>query len=125
DGLTIDTAVTGGAASLQIGANANETMSVTIKDAQSTAIGAGGGAANLDAIASGLGSVGALTSTVAQNLIQSVDAAVSDISNNRSQLGAYQNRLEHTISNLGVTEENMTAAESRIRDVDMASEMGD
>ena len=48
---------------------------------------------------------------------------MSDVSNNRSQLGAYQNRLEHTIANLGVTQENMTAAESRIRDVDMASEM--
>ncbi|NLG36453.1 MAG: flagellin, partial [Clostridiales bacterium] len=41
----------------------------------------------------------------------------------RSKLGSYQNRLEHTINNLGTSAENLTAAESRIRDVDMAKEM--
>ena len=120
---TVITSANGGAASLQIGANANETMSVTITDSQSSAIGNGGGYANLNAVAGTLGTAGTLTSAVAQNLILSLDQAVSDVSNNRSQLGAYQNRLEHTIANLGVTQENMTAAESRIRDVDMASEM--
>jgi flagellin len=120
---TVITSATGGAASLQIGANANETMAVTINNSQATAIGAGGGYANLDQVASTLGTSGTLTTTVAENLIQSVDQAISDVSTNRSQLGAYQNRLEHTIANLGVTQENMTAAESRIRDVDMAAEM--
>jgi len=52
-----------------------------------------------------------------------VKAAINTVSNNRSALGALQNRLEHTINNLGVTNENMTAAESRIRDTDMAKEM--
>ncbi|TME26416.1 MAG: flagellin FliC, partial [Chloroflexi bacterium] len=56
-------------------------------------------------------------------MILSLDQAVSDVSNNRSQLGAYQNRLEHTIANLGVAQENLTASQSRIRDVDMAAEM--
>ena len=123
DTLTVDTSATGGAATLQIGANANQTMSVLVSDMQSTAIGNGGGYANLDAAASGLGTPGALTSAVAQNLMQSLDSAITDVSNQRSQLGAYQNRLEHTISNLGVTQENLTASESRIRDVDMAAEM--
>jgi flagellin len=45
------------------------------------------------------------------------------VSAERAKLGAYQNRLEHTINNLGTASENLTAAESRIRDVDMAKEM--
>jgi flagellin len=52
-----------------------------------------------------------------------LDDAISAVSAQRSQLGAYQNRLEHTINNLGTSSENLTAAESRIRDVDMAKEM--
>lgn len=55
--------------------------------------------------------------------IASIKTAINTVSTNRSALGALQNRLEHTINNLGVTTENMTAAESRIRDVDMAAEM--
>ncbi|MGI6555698.1 MAG: flagellin, partial [Bacillota bacterium] len=49
--------------------------------------------------------------------------AIEAVSTERSKLGAYQNRLEHTINNLGTSAENLTAAESRIRDVDMAKEM--
>ena len=48
---------------------------------------------------------------------------MAHVSAQRSQLGAWQNRLEHTINNLGTSSENLTAAESRIRDVDMAQEM--
>ncbi|MCK8816027.1 hypothetical protein MWH28_01440 [Natroniella sulfidigena] len=55
--------------------------------------------------------------------ITAIDSAIEDISSQRSELGAVQNRLEHTISNLEVSAENLTAAESRIRDVDMAEEM--
>jgi Flagellin and related hook-associated proteins len=55
--------------------------------------------------------------------IDSVKGAISYISSVRSRLGAYQNRLEHTISNLDITDENMTGAYSRIMDVDMAEEM--
>ncbi len=55
--------------------------------------------------------------------IESVKGAIEYISSVRSRLGAYQNRLEHTISNLDITDENMTAAYSRIMDVDMAEEM--
>jgi len=55
--------------------------------------------------------------------IESIKGAIEYISSVRSRLGAYQNRLEHTISNLDITDENMTAAYSRIMDVDMAEEM--
>ncbi|WP_287387039.1 flagellin, partial [Lachnospira sp.] len=52
-----------------------------------------------------------------------VQAAIDKVSTQRSTLGALQNRLEHTINNLDTTKENTQAAESRIRDTDMASEM--
>lgn len=55
--------------------------------------------------------------------ITSLDAAIQSVSAQRSELGAFQNRLEHTINNLGASAENLQAAESRIRDLDMASEM--
>ncbi|ABV61835.2 flagellin Hag [Bacillus pumilus] len=54
-----------------------------------------------------------------------VDNAIKQVSDQRSKLGAVQNRLEHTINNLGASSENLTAAESRIRDVDMAKEMSE
>jgi flagellin len=55
--------------------------------------------------------------------ITTINDAIEAVSTERSKLGAYQNRLEHTINNLGTSAENLTAAESRIRDVDMAKEM--
>ena len=55
--------------------------------------------------------------------VSSIKDAINSVSSTRGDLGAIQNRLEHTINNLGVTTENMTAAESRIRDTDMAKEM--
>ncbi|MDR3295172.1 MAG: hypothetical protein LBT26_05020 [Clostridiales Family XIII bacterium] len=54
-----------------------------------------------------------------------VDKAINRVSDERSKMGAIMNRLDHTIKNLGVTSENMTASESRIRDVDMAKEIMD
>jgi flagellin len=55
--------------------------------------------------------------------ISSIDKAIGSVSSQRAKLGAYQNRLEHTINNLNVAVENLSASESRIRDTDMASEM--
>ena len=63
------------------------------------------------------------TQSGAKNAIKTIKDAINTVSSTRGDLGALQNRLEHTINNLGVTSENMTAAESRIRDVDMAKEM--
>lgn len=59
----------------------------------------------------------------ASKSITTIQSAIETVSAERSKLGAYQNRLEHTIANLGTSSENLTAAESRIRDVDMAKEM--
>ena len=63
------------------------------------------------------------TATQAQASIDKINKAIDIISSMRSDFGALQNRLEHTINNLGVQTENLSAAESRIRDVDMAKEM--
>ncbi|MCY7903307.1 flagellin, partial [Bacillus inaquosorum] len=57
--------------------------------------------------------------------IAKIDTAITSVSSQRAKLGAVQNRLEHTINNLGASGENLTAAESRIRDVDMAKEMSE
>ncbi|HOV40466.1 MAG TPA: flagellin, partial [Oscillospiraceae bacterium] len=59
----------------------------------------------------------------ANSAISVIDDAINSVSGTRADLGALQNRLEHTINSLGVASENLTAAESRIRDVDMAKEM--
>ncbi len=99
-----------------IGPNQNQTITVTIDNVNSTVI--GGNLSNL---------VDTFNSTPnqanAEALITGVDDAIKDVSGVRSGLGAIQNRLEHTIANLSVASENLTAAESRIRDTDMAAEM--
>jgi flagellin len=66
---------------------------------------------------------GSTSRDIANKLIKSVDTAIKQVSAQRSQIGAVQNRLDYTISNLGSQSENIQAAESRIRDVDMAKEM--
>ena len=63
------------------------------------------------------------TREAANDAIKVIDAATNQVSGTRAGLGALQNRLEHTLNNLGVTKENLQAAESSIRDVDMAKEM--
>ena len=71
----------------------------------------------------GIADVDISTQSGAQTAVSSIKDAINSVSSTRGDLGAIQNRLEHTINNLGVTTENMTAAESRIRDTDMADEM--
>ena len=63
------------------------------------------------------------TAADAKKSIDKINTAIDIVSSMRSDFGALQNRLEHTINNLGVQTENLSAAESRIRDVDMAKEM--
>ncbi len=63
------------------------------------------------------------TQASANDAIEIINNAITKVSEERSKLGAYQNRLEHTIANLGTSSENLTSAESRIRDVNMAKEM--
>ena len=62
-------------------------------------------------------------STNADKAVNTISDAIKQVSKQRSALGAVQNRLEHTVNNLKVTSENITSAESRIRDTDMADEM--
>ena len=96
----------------QIGANAGQTIDVTIGKMDGVSlIGA------TDKI--GLGVKGAS----ADKLLNSIDLAIKSVSDQRAGLGAVQNRLEHTINNLTTTNENLSEANSRIRDVDMAEEM--
>ena len=71
----------------------------------------------------GIGDVNVSTQAGASDAMAKIKEAINYVSDVRGSLGAIQNRLEHTINNLSVTAENITAAESRIRDVDMAKEM--
>ena len=66
---------------------------------------------------------GAKGTTAANDMIKSLDKALERVNTSRANLGAMQNRLETTASNLTTSNENLTAAESRIRDVDVAEEM--
>lgn len=97
----------------QIGANAGQTIGVTIQNM--------GGESLLDVAADkfSLGTDGGN----ADKMLVSIDAAIKKVSDQRADLGAVQNRLEHTINNLTTTNENLSEANSRIRDVDMAEEM--
>lgn len=96
---------------LQVGANQGQTISFGIGNMSSTALG-------VDAT-----KVDISTQAKASDSMSSIDAALNKVSKQRSLLGAVQNRLEHTISSLDNTAENLQSAESSIRDVDMASEM--
>ncbi len=78
---------------------------------------------DMHAKAMGIADIDVSTQTGASAAIDKIKSAITYVSSTRGDLGAIQNRLEHTINNLSVTTENMTAAESRIRDVDMAEEM--
>jgi flagellin len=94
---------------LQIGANNGQVLGISVSDMRSTALGVNG--------------VSVSSNTTANAAIVSIDTAIGTVSTQRSKLGAWQNRLEHTIANLGTSSENLTSAESRIRDVNMAKEM--
>ena len=113
---------------LQVGANAGETLSVTLKDMRSGAIGSTASVASLSAAIATFNTdatAGNLTSVAADAtvLLNSVAQAITDTSAQRASFGASQNRLQDTIDNLAVGQENMTASNSRIKDVDMAAEM--
>lgn len=95
--------------SIQVGANAGQTMTIETSDLRAPAL--------------GIASIDVTTQSGASSAIDLFDNAIESVSHQRSKFGAYSNRLEHTISNLDNTAENLTAAESRIRDADMAREM--
>jgi flagellin len=99
------------AVTLQVGANASQNIAFVI--------------ATVSASDLGISGIAVSTAASASAAIASLDAAINTVTTNRANLGAIQNRLESTINRLGMTSENVQAAESRIRDADMASEMID
>jgi flagellin len=104
-----DTKATDGSLTLQIGANSGQNMNIAIN--------------NMGAQALGVQGLQITTEAQANIAIKVIDAATAKVSAQRSALGAFQNRLEHTSNNLGTASQNITSAEAQIRDVDMASEM--
>jgi flagellin len=96
-------------AKFQIGANAGQELTVSVAAADSTTL--------------GVNAVDVSTQGGASSAITALDTAINTVSGTRADLGAVQNRLQHTVNNLGVAAENLTASESRIRDTDMAKEM--
>ena len=106
-----DSVSSGAGITLQIGANEGQTMSFSIDDMSARALGVDGNKVDLS------------TQAGAQKATTTIDAAIKKVSAQRGKMGAIQNRLEHTISNLDTAAENTQTAESRIRDTDMAEEM--
>jgi len=108
--------VTANGISFQIGANTNQVLSVSINDMSADQLGS---------VAIKMNDIDAtdFVTNSFNDQLTAIDEAISTVSSERSKLGAWQNRLEHTIVNLNTAAENLTAAESRIRDVDMAAEM--
>ncbi|MEG1993278.1 MAG: flagellin [Oscillospiraceae bacterium] len=126
NGSTTSTAATTG-----IFANTGATAATKTGDSLTMQIGTSGvdadqvklNVADMSSKGIGVDTVKVSSQTDAQAALGTIKGAIATVSKQRSGLGALQNRLEHTINNLGVTTENLTAAESRIRDVDMAAEM--
>ena len=115
--------VTGsGSAALQVGANttAYDSMNVSFNDVRATQAGGlnllTGGGVDWTSSATIVAS-----NTASQAFINQIDTAITTLNTRRSDLGAAQNRLEHTVNSLGVSVENLTASESRIRDADVAA----
>jgi len=109
NGITIQTS-TGGKTKLHIGANSEDApLKVEIPDVRAQAL--------------GIHDLDVSSTEKAQETMEKIDAALTTLNTVRGNLGAYQNRLEYTLNSLAASEENLTAAESRIRDVDMAKEM--
>ena len=111
--------ISGKEISLQVGANTSDsqTLKVKIENVSTKSLGLEG-----DTITQ-MAKEGAKGTTAANDMIKSLDKALERVNTSRANLGAMQNRLETTASNLTTSNENLTAAESRIRDVDVAEEM--
>jgi flagellin len=106
--------------------NSKNELVVSAKDGTSTAVtvAAGTGAAGINTTGTAVtGGISFDSADEAQDAVDEIDVQLAQVSEARAQLGAYQNRFEHTINNLNVGIENTTASESRIRDTDMAQEM--
>ncbi len=105
--------------SFQIGITPNERITVTVPNMSSSKIGVVVGAGTVNSIAD----IDITDPDLLQENLDSIAKAINDITSTRATFGAVQNRAEYTMENLATSSENMQAAESRIRDVDMAYEM--
>ncbi|MEV6923096.1 flagellin [Dactylosporangium sp. NPDC051485] len=104
----------------QVGANTSAADQIVVS-LDNTAFGNITAVTGFDSTGLGVGSLDLVTG--AASAIDAIDTAIKGVSTARASLGAYQNRFEHTINNLNVAVENLSASESRIRDTDMAQEM--
>ncbi|MHA6165755.1 flagellin Hag [Bacillus mojavensis] len=111
----------------QIGANATQQISVNIESMFATALGTNDTTLNIKSldVTKFADNAADVANDGFDAQLKIVDDAINQVSTQRAKLGAVQNRLEHTINNLSASGENLTAAESRIRDVDMAKEMSE
>jgi flagellin len=109
-----------GKAATTYGAGTSTAIAQTVTDSKEAVIGANG---TVTTDADTKGGINVSTQGKANLAIETINSAITKVSEERSKLGAFTNRLEHTIANLGTSSENLTAAESRIRDVNMAKEM--
>jgi flagellin len=117
---SIDTATGTGTAILQTGSNQGDETAVSFVN---TSLAGGTGSVHMDTLAASLMTfANSGTRENASSLITALDSALGSISSSRATLGAAQNRLQHTIANLGTTSENLSASNARIRDVDVATE---
>lgn len=98
----------------QIGVASSNTITADLANMKTSELGASGSA---------LSAIDISTQSGASQALAVIETAIKQVSTQRGEFGAVQNRLEHTINNLGVTSENLSASESRIRDADMAQEM--
>ena len=127
-------------ATLQVGANQGQQFKIDVNDMRAAAIKVTATAGGTDSdtgakytasnsVTNGTdsttreASLDVSSSVNATNAVKTLNNAIEKVSSERSKLGAFQNRLEHTIANLGTSSENLTSAESRVRDVNMAKEM--
>jgi len=107
-----------GGATYRVGSEVTDNVGVTYSDMRATAVGSGG-AFNIASLVTDNNAVS--TTTKADTLLTSIDAAIGQVSTQRAKLGAAQNQMESAINSLGVSVENLSASESRIRDADVAA----
>lgn len=107
--LALEITVANHAITLQVGANTGQNLSLSIN--------------NMSARALGIDDLDVTSQESADDTLDTIDDAIQLVSTERAKLGAVQNALEHTITNLSTSSVNLAAAESQIRDVDMAAEM--
>jgi Flagellin and related hook-associated proteins len=143
--LNVSAGATNAAVVFQVGVNKGDEISVNLTDMRTNALGSSAVTTNTYTYATSFSSTGAAigtaTTTAAETIggflasvniatdegakraIGIIEEAINQVSEQRGAFGAVQNRLEHTINNLGVTSENLSASESRVRNADMAKEM--